>query len=129
MWQLGLTGGESYPERPGVPNCVYYMRTGQCGYGVWCRYNHPRDRAAVAAAVRATREYPERVGEPVCQNTLEEERQTQKTQSTSSLTRPNIQLPTIDRQKPVDLDAHLPPSDDDSPDDDSDAGDAANLDD
>ncbi|XP_004309682.1 PREDICTED: zinc finger CCCH domain-containing protein 32 [Fragaria vesca subsp. vesca] len=67
MWQLGLTSTESYPERPGVPNCVYYMRTGFCGYGVRCRYNHPRDRAAVVAAVRATGDYPERVGEPVCQ--------------------------------------------------------------
>ncbi|KAM1150794.1 hypothetical protein FF1_031336 [Malus domestica] len=67
MWQLGLTSGESYPERPGVPNCVYYMRTGFCGYGGRCRYNHPRDRAAVVAAVRATGDYPERVGESVCQ--------------------------------------------------------------
>lgn len=67
MWQLGLTSSESYPERPGVPNCVYYMRTGFCGYGIRCRYNHPRDRAAVVAAVRATGDYPERVGEPVCQ--------------------------------------------------------------
>lgn len=46
MWHLGLSS-ESYPERPGVPNCVYYMRTGFCGYGSRCRYNHPRDRAAV----------------------------------------------------------------------------------
>ncbi|KAF5455189.1 hypothetical protein F2P56_024792 [Juglans regia] len=67
MWRLGLGGSESYPERPGVPNCVYYMRTGFCGYGGRCRYNHPRDRAAVVEAVRATGEYPERVGEPLCQ--------------------------------------------------------------
>nr|KYP71491.1 Zinc finger CCCH domain-containing protein 32 [Cajanus cajan] len=31
MWHLTL-------------NCVYYMRTGACGYGSRCRYNHPRDR-------------------------------------------------------------------------------------
>ncbi|KAJ4828502.1 hypothetical protein Tsubulata_012468 [Turnera subulata] len=67
MWRLGLAGAESYPERPGVSDCVYYMRTGSCGYGSRCRYNHPRNRAAVEAAVRATGEYPERVGEPLCQ--------------------------------------------------------------
>ncbi|KAK9002201.1 hypothetical protein V6N11_024887 [Hibiscus sabdariffa] len=67
MWQLSVRGIESYPERPGVADCVYYMRTGYCGYGNSCRYNHPRNRAAVEAAVRATGEYPERPGEPVCQ--------------------------------------------------------------
>ncbi|RXI02637.1 hypothetical protein DVH24_002715 [Malus domestica] len=46
MWQLGLTSSELYPERPVVPNCVYDMRTGFCGYGGRCQYNHPRDRAA-----------------------------------------------------------------------------------
>jgi len=51
MWHLTLGGGESYPERPGVPNCVYYMRTGVCGYGGRCRYNHPRDRAAVTLSI------------------------------------------------------------------------------
>ncbi|KAM0982027.1 hypothetical protein ACFX2A_015301 [Malus domestica] len=62
MWQLGLTSSESYPERPGVPNCVYYMRTGFFGYGGRCQYNHPRDRGAVVAVVRATGDYPVRVG-------------------------------------------------------------------
>ncbi|TYI67941.1 hypothetical protein E1A91_D08G054500v1 [Gossypium mustelinum] len=66
-WQLSVRGVESYPERLGVTDCVYYMRTGFCGYGNSCRYNHPRNRAAVEAAVRATGEYPERPGEPVCQ--------------------------------------------------------------
>ncbi|TXG63621.1 hypothetical protein EZV62_010615 [Acer yangbiense] len=67
MWQLDLRVSESYPERQGVPDCVYYMRTGVCGYGNRCRYNHPRNRAAVEAAVRATGEYPDRPGEPLCQ--------------------------------------------------------------
>ncbi|KAE8666908.1 Zinc finger CCCH domain-containing protein 32 [Hibiscus syriacus] len=71
MWQLSVRGIESYPERPGVTDCVYYMRTGFCGYGKTCRYNHPRNRAAVEAAVRATGEYPERPGEPVCQGEKE----------------------------------------------------------
>ncbi|KAK8635630.1 hypothetical protein V6N13_004357 [Hibiscus sabdariffa] len=71
MWQLSVRGIESYPERPGVADCVYYMRTGYCGYGNSCRYNHPRNRAAVEAAVRATGEYPERPGEPVCQGEKE----------------------------------------------------------
>ncbi|XP_030974783.1 zinc finger CCCH domain-containing protein 34 [Quercus robur] len=73
MWQLGLGGGggggtESYPERPDEADCIYYLRTGFCGYGARCRFNHPRDRAAVIGAARAGGgEYPERAGQPVCQ--------------------------------------------------------------
>ncbi|RVX20794.1 Zinc finger CCCH domain-containing protein 32 [Vitis vinifera] len=47
MWRLGLSSRESYPERPGVADCVYYMKTGFCGFGSRCRYNHPRDRSSV----------------------------------------------------------------------------------
>ncbi|XP_058076504.1 zinc finger CCCH domain-containing protein 32-like isoform X3 [Magnolia sinica] len=44
------------------------MRTGFCGYGARCRYNHPRDRSTVAGVVRTGGgEFPERVGQPVCQ--------------------------------------------------------------
>ncbi|CAI9118759.1 OLC1v1020368C6 [Oldenlandia corymbosa var. corymbosa] len=69
MWQLGLGGGpESYPERPDEADCIYYLRTGFCGYGARCRFNHPRDRTAAMGAMRASGgEYPERVGQPVCQ--------------------------------------------------------------
>ncbi|KAK4405594.1 Zinc finger CCCH domain-containing protein 34 [Sesamum angolense] len=69
MWQLGLGGGpESYPERPDEPDCIYYLRTGFCGYGNRCRFNHPRDRSMAMGALRAgAGEYPERVGQPLCQ--------------------------------------------------------------
>lgn len=30
-----------FPERPGQPECLYYMRTGHCKYGSSCRYHHP----------------------------------------------------------------------------------------
>lgn len=30
-----------FPERPGQPECQYYMRTGDCKFGSSCRYNHP----------------------------------------------------------------------------------------
>ncbi|XP_031128363.1 zinc finger CCCH domain-containing protein 34-like [Ipomoea triloba] len=69
MWQLTLGGGsESYPERPNEADCIYYLRTGFCGYGDRCRFNHPRDRSLTVGAIRSSGgEYPERVGQPVCQ--------------------------------------------------------------
>ncbi|KAK9133189.1 hypothetical protein Scep_012717 [Stephania cephalantha] len=53
-----------YPDRPGEPDCIYYLRTGVCGYGSSCRYNHPA-YSAQGASYRV--ELPERVGEPDCQ--------------------------------------------------------------
>ncbi|CAN6468171.1 unnamed protein product [Victoria cruziana] len=67
MWQLSIGGDgsrELYPERPGESDCPFYMRTGFCGYGASCRFNHPGDRNLRLAVLG---EYPERVGEPVCQ--------------------------------------------------------------
>ncbi|KAL3641970.1 hypothetical protein CASFOL_012785 [Castilleja foliolosa] len=71
MWHLGLGGGtgpESYPERPDDPDCIYYLRTGFCGYGNRCRFNHPRDRSSAMGSLRTSGvDYPERTGQPVCQ--------------------------------------------------------------
>ncbi|KAK8960081.1 Zinc finger CCCH domain-containing protein 6 [Platanthera guangdongensis] len=77
MWRLGLRGSSGsgggnfpYPERPGEPDCTYFLRTGTCGYGERCRYNHPRDHGIVQGGAvfwPGAREYPERVGQPVCQ--------------------------------------------------------------
>ncbi|KAG6515891.1 hypothetical protein ZIOFF_026325 [Zingiber officinale] len=49
MWQMSIRETESmesgsYPERPGEPDCTYYLRTGLCRYGMTCRYNHPHNR-------------------------------------------------------------------------------------
>ena len=37
----------AYPERPGEPDCSYYIRAGLCRFGSTCRFNHPRDRELV----------------------------------------------------------------------------------
>ncbi len=29
------------PQRPGEPDCIYYLRNGKCKYGDTCKYHHP----------------------------------------------------------------------------------------
>ncbi|XP_047341809.1 zinc finger CCCH domain-containing protein 6-like [Impatiens glandulifera] len=52
-----------YPDRPGEPDCIYYLRTGQCGYGNNCRFNHPssNEQGRMYGG-----ELPERTGQPDC---------------------------------------------------------------
>ncbi|KAF6157557.1 hypothetical protein GIB67_004495, partial [Kingdonia uniflora] len=38
---LGFQESNKYPIRPMFPDCAYYLRTGTCGYGLKCRFNHP----------------------------------------------------------------------------------------
>ncbi|KAF7815037.1 zinc finger CCCH domain-containing protein 3 isoform X1 [Senna tora] len=52
-----------YPDRPGEPDCLYYLRTGLCGYGNNCQYNHP---AHIALGAQYAEELPERIGQPDC---------------------------------------------------------------
>lgn len=64
MGKMALDPDESYPERLDEPDCAYYMRTGLCGYGSNCRFNHPPH---VKQANSGKGEFPERVGQPECQ--------------------------------------------------------------
>ncbi|XP_078160247.1 zinc finger CCCH domain-containing protein 58-like isoform X2 [Carex rostrata] len=57
-------GRSSLPERPGEPDCVYYLRNGSCGYGDRCRYNHPRGNSLL---ILGAGEFPERPEQPVCE--------------------------------------------------------------
>lgn len=60
----GDVESNQYPDRPGEPDCIYYMKTGLCGYGNNCRYNHPTH---YEQGIQAKGELPERVGQPDCQ--------------------------------------------------------------
>ncbi|KAF8410787.1 hypothetical protein HHK36_003324 [Tetracentron sinense] len=62
--QDGVAGHLSpFPDRPGEPDCIYYLRTGLCGYGSNCRFNHPVYPGQVS---QYRGELPERVGQPDC---------------------------------------------------------------
>ncbi|KAL8205281.1 hypothetical protein R6Q57_008832 [Mikania cordata] len=37
-----LTPGSHLPERPGEPECSYFMNNGTCKYGSDCKFHHPR---------------------------------------------------------------------------------------
>ncbi|XP_019427978.1 PREDICTED: zinc finger CCCH domain-containing protein ZFN-like isoform X1 [Lupinus angustifolius] len=72
QWQIKSISSETmeagvYPERPGEPDCSYYIRTGLCRFGVTCRFNHPPNRKLAIATARMKGEFPERIGQPECQ--------------------------------------------------------------
>ena len=31
-----------YPERPGAPECVFFVKTGRCKFGARCHFHHPK---------------------------------------------------------------------------------------
>ncbi|KAJ6941158.1 zinc finger CCCH domain-containing protein 3-like [Populus alba x Populus x berolinensis] len=61
--QGGMAQSSPYPDRPGVQDCGYYLRTGLCGYGSNCRFNHP---IYSAQGTQLREELPERIGQPDC---------------------------------------------------------------
>jgi hypothetical protein len=56
-----------FPERPGQPKCERYMKTGDCKFGITCRYHHPKDRAIPSpSCVLNPSGLPLRPGAPPC---------------------------------------------------------------
>ncbi|GKV40145.1 hypothetical protein SLEP1_g47813 [Rubroshorea leprosula] len=56
-----------FPERPGQPNCQFYMKTGDCKFGAVCRFHHPSERVLPAPdCALSPIGLPLRSGEPVC---------------------------------------------------------------
>jgi serine/threonine-protein kinase/endoribonuclease IRE1 len=31
-----------FPERPGAPECVFFVKTGRCKFGARCHFHHPK---------------------------------------------------------------------------------------
>lgn len=44
--QASVNQNQTLPERPGQPECPHFLKTGECGFGVMCRYHHPKERFA-----------------------------------------------------------------------------------
>ncbi|XP_076953807.1 zinc finger CCCH domain-containing protein ZFN-like [Bidens hawaiensis] len=56
-----------FPERPGQPECQFYMKTGDCKFGAVCRFHHPRERILpVPDCALSPIGLPLRPGEPLC---------------------------------------------------------------
>ncbi|KFK31098.1 hypothetical protein AALP_AA6G067900 [Arabis alpina] len=56
----------TYPDRPGERDCQFFLRTGLCGYGNTCRYNHPPTHLPHGVIYHRD-ELPERIGQPDCE--------------------------------------------------------------
>ncbi|PSS35266.1 Zinc finger CCCH domain-containing protein [Actinidia chinensis var. chinensis] len=59
---------EEFPERPGQPECEYFIRTGYCKYKSACRYHHPKHQFPKAECVLSDNGLPLRPGKKICRH-------------------------------------------------------------
>lgn len=45
---------DEFPERPGQPECSYFLKTGDCKYRSGCKFHHPKNRMPKTAASALT---------------------------------------------------------------------------
>ncbi|KAL6494944.1 hypothetical protein OROGR_030863 [Orobanche gracilis] len=60
---------EEYPERPGEPECNFFMKTGDCKFKYSCKFHHPKNRISKPRANSFTlndKGLPLRPDQPVC---------------------------------------------------------------
>ncbi|XP_071710776.1 zinc finger CCCH domain-containing protein 67-like isoform X2 [Rutidosis leptorrhynchoides] len=56
-----------YPERPGQPECSYFMKTGDCKYRSTCKFHHPKSRSTRnAPSVLSDKGLPLRPDQSIC---------------------------------------------------------------
>ncbi|XP_010029058.2 zinc finger CCCH domain-containing protein 12 [Eucalyptus grandis] len=65
----GLLPPEEYPQRPGQPECAYFMKTGYCKYRHTCKFHHPKDRVSMVPSYYQTdKALPSRSDRRTCRN-------------------------------------------------------------
>ncbi|XP_010322522.1 zinc finger CCCH domain-containing protein 67 isoform X2 [Solanum lycopersicum] len=59
---------EEYPERPGQPDCSYFIKTGDCKYKSYCKFHHPKTQKSLTnpPSVLNDKGLPLRPGQAVC---------------------------------------------------------------
>ncbi|KAH0751019.1 hypothetical protein KY290_030251 [Solanum tuberosum] len=59
---------EEYPERPGQPDCSYFIKTGDCKYKSDCKFHHPKTQKSLTnpPSVLSDKGLPLRPGQAVC---------------------------------------------------------------
>ncbi|BFG32384.1 hypothetical protein CerSpe_186580 [Prunus speciosa] len=58
---------EEFPERPGQPICIYFLRKGDCKHRSNCKYHHPKNQTAVSpSCALSDKGLPLRPGENIC---------------------------------------------------------------
>ncbi|CAM0884340.1 unnamed protein product [Alopecurus aequalis] len=65
--QYALQRENVFPERPDQPECIYYIKTGDCKFGAVCKFDHPRVRSQPPPdCVLSPMGLPLRPGEELC---------------------------------------------------------------
>ncbi|KAL6973106.1 hypothetical protein U1Q18_027280 [Sarracenia purpurea var. burkii] len=60
---------DEYPERPGQPECSYFLKTGDCKYKSGCKFHHPKNRmprTATCALTLSDKGLPLRPDQNIC---------------------------------------------------------------
>nr|TKR74498.1 enhancer of AG-4 1 family protein [Populus alba] len=62
-----IATSETFPERPGEPDCPYFLKTQRCKYGLNCKFNHPKEKLSLGDSENSSvSALPERPSEPPC---------------------------------------------------------------
>ncbi|KAH7293711.1 hypothetical protein KP509_28G038200 [Ceratopteris richardii] len=66
-YSLTMSENSTYPERPGQPQCKYFIRTGNCKFGAYCKYDHPKRKIFASANCSINpMGFPQRPGTEPC---------------------------------------------------------------